>query len=95
MKTILITFLIMYAIEEIFNLVGYFIAQKRSLIEIDNMSGGICTAKWLYTNWAYADFGDYLAWALKGAILRFVLSPVAMVGIIAIAFETIRKVIKK
>lgn len=95
MKTILIVFAIMYAIEEIFNLVGYFIAKPKSFEEICNMSGGVCTAKWLYTNWAYADFGDYLAWALKGAILRFVLSPVAMVGVIAIAFETIRKVIKK
>lgn len=95
MKTILLVFAIMYAIEEAFNLIGYFIAQKRSFIEIDNMSGGICTAKWLYTNSAYVDFGDYLAWALKGAVLRFVLSPVAMVGLVMVAFETIRKVIKK
>lgn len=93
MKTLLAVFITMYVIEDVFNFICYKKAQKMTLTEITEKAPGPCTYRMMCINWSYSDFGDYMKNAVIGAIARFVLSPVAMVGIAAVAYEYIRKAI--
>lgn len=95
MKDLLILFTVMYVLGEIMNLIGYAMVNYCSTETVFGLRGAM-TRNWLMTNMNYRNGKDYIKWAIVGAPLRFILSPISMIGMIGVMFETLflnRKVI--
>ena len=88
MKELLILFVTMYVIGEIMNLIGYAIVTYCSTETVFGLRGAM-TRNWLMTNLNYKNGKDYIKWAIIGAPLRLILSPISMIGMIGVMLETL------
>lgn len=88
MKTLLFVFAVMYVIGEVVSFAGFWVYNHLTREQLDTVRG-VMTWNMLSTCARYVDGKDYLKWAILGAPFRFVLSPLSMIIVIGILFETV------